>query len=310
MELINEYIHLSRYLGGFIELNQGPGGNISIKQDNNIIIKKSGALLANTTEQSNWVICNIDVINDNILRNDNSEIPILAGEGKPSIETYMHILPPKIIVHLHPIKLLQYLCNNCEIPLKSYKYKLIEYYKPGIQLAKELIKQYDNNIQIYFLKNHGIVIMGNTVHDIISIINNIYIELFNIDYINKIYNIYNEIYDKYKYNYIIKQVVNLEISDILFKKYTPDIAVFLQNEPFILDTHTLVNYINKYNIPPSIILYKNNIFIIAKTNEQCYSIYEILYCYSQIKDSLITLTDIEVNELITWDKEIERKNAK
>ncbi len=311
-KLIQRYTILSRFIGGLTNWNQGPGGNISIKYNKDIIIKKSGSLLSNTTCESNFVICDINKVLEIYKNNDdNSRIPVTYGDGKPSIELFMHLLPSNMIVHLHPSPILSLLCSNNDISIKNIKTKTIGYYKPGIKLANELFKVYENDINIYFLRNHGIIILGNTEYDIINYMNIISNELFNTinNEIKILYHIYNKLYESFNYNYIIKQVYNICIKDTCFKPYTPDMALFLQNKALILDDDTIENYINIYNINPTILVLENNIYIIGTTLEQCNSIYEILHAYNCINNGNI-LNDEDINEITNWDKEIERKNAK
>ena len=79
--------------------------------------------------------------------NESLEDCVLGGAGKPSLETFFHLLPSKIIVHLHPTFFLGPLCSkdvssiftNEDFPSSL----LIKYNKPGLLLAKDIFKAYN-----------------------------------------------------------------------------------------------------------------------------------------------------------------------
>ena len=79
----------------------------------------------------------------------------------------------KYTTHLHPVQFLK-ICGliNCEAILNDYfkNFCFVNYYTPGIDVAIELKKIY-NNQNIIFLKNHGIVITSDNINDIYKLLN-------------------------------------------------------------------------------------------------------------------------------------------
>jgi len=328
MEFLDEYIDLCKMFGALTEWIQGPGGNFSIKNKNNILIKRSGALVSAVTQENNWILCDIEKIKECILMSNEDAISsMIKGNGKPSIEVFLHCISSKFVLHFHPTPLLGLLCSNLinnYSKLGIYSCKIIEYYKPGLELAKHI----DNtSYDIYFLKNHGVIIHGDTIEEIINKMKVISSNLFpkSIQYsdIDTIYTMYTTIKELTSKYYIIKPFYNistLNISQItVFNPYTPDIVVFLQSKPlYIADINigdtNIKNSITKYytdehNIP-SIIILNNMYYTIGLTHEQCISINEILISYIDISNSVCNITHLstsDVNSLINWDKEKERK---
>ena len=95
----------------------------------------------------------------------------------------MHaIINKKYIVHLHSISVLSYaiLKNGkklLESKLKGMKWIWIKYKKPGLNLAKEIEKKMSDDINIYILQNHGIIIASNTLIKINSLLKKIVAKL-------------------------------------------------------------------------------------------------------------------------------------
>ena len=108
----------------------------------------------------------------------------------------MHaIINKKYIVHLHSISVLSYaiLKNGkklLESKLKGMKWIWIKYKKPGLNLAKEIEKKMSDDINIYILQNHGIIIASDTLTKINSLLKKIETKLkrkisFNLKKIKK-----------------------------------------------------------------------------------------------------------------------------
>lgn len=318
---MDTYINLCQTLGPLTDWVQGPGGNFSIKTSaDTLIVKKSGAIIAKTTENNGWVECSISKIREQY-ENNNEDISetVIRGQGKPSIEAFFHIIETPIVVHLHPSKLLNILCND--IHLENFpQIKTIPYSKPGIPIAKEFFKSYQKEIPIYFLKNHGIIIIGNTPEDIykhLIFLRKQFIKTEHSTNIELVLEIRKKIYEKTGKNMIIKPLFsNISPSHRyyrLFFPYTPDIVVFLQKYPLSFESdndppaNIFEEYYEKHNIIPSIILTPSMVYTIGVNFEACISIEEIFQAYTEIEDGASFLDNAEVEELITWDKEKERK---
>jgi ribulose-5-phosphate 4-epimerase/fuculose-1-phosphate aldolase len=298
-DILNEYVNMCRLLGGWTDWVQGPGGNCSIKFDGKLLVKRSGALIGNTTDTNGWVLCDMSGI-QTALREGREDISrtVLEGEGKPSIEAFFHCLSSRIVVHLHPAPLLPLLCSSTPISLPGSK--TIEYLKPGIPLANALLEAYDSDTRIYFMKQHGVLFMGETLDEIMEHMIKVS-TLFDgpRTNISTVRSISDKIFRTLGFRYLFKPWfgMNVHVSQT-FLPYTPDIAVFLTSSPSESNIDTV----------PTVVMIDGICYTIGNTLEQCMSVFEILYAHGCGKGTF--LSEDQVLELITWDKEKERKQIR
>lgn len=325
---MNEYCNI---LGKDREYVQGAGGNVSWKIDSKIWVKASGKWLSQALKENIYVEVNRDNALDNILKGDFDQ-PITTNDNsdlRPSIETIFHILMPhQVVIHLHAIKPLAILIqkNYKEIFRKLLKdhlsYEFIDYIKPGTELGKSIhFKLMSNNdIDVFFLQNHGIIIGGDSIKQADDILKLIiskveeYLSNKSLDELIKKNNIAP------KKLFINDKVLNLlddnELNMIVFSDklishvkyswaYAPDHVVFLGSKPFIYDS---VDQIESCNEIPQLAFIKGlGIYVDESWN---LSKYEQLICfYDVMKNATSNLTEInllkpsQINELINWDSE-------
>jgi len=280
---MDDFLYLSRLYGGLDELVQAGGGNISVKnyQKNEIIIKSSGYNLADVSDIDGYTILNTLNLNNftNLVDND-LNVNIVKG-GNPSIETFFHLFLKKYTVHLHPTLINIFMCSNMKMPTINEQYITIDYYKPGIELSNEIYKIY-NKENVIFLKNHGVIFTSDSIGELKHTINNCY---------NCFCNNHNLLlsYEKLLNNHEKKCIY--KIPGIYQNKlkcniisYTPDIAIYLLN--------SVVNHDGIY-------------YIIGNSKYKCYQIFEVLLSYFTLSENNanIGLTDSQISELISWDKE-------
>lgn len=325
--MMNEYNHLCKCIGGWTDWFQGAGGNISVKDEKTVVLKKSGATVSSA---NSGLACNLQKILDALSagsEDTSNAVMDDGGIGTPSIEAFLHAFPPRIIVHAHPYPLLTRLCSSDPIDALSFESKTVDYCKPGIPLAIALMSVYEERIHVYFLRNHGIVITGETVDDIIHRMHLVSNEFFaesvrtNVKLASSLFDVINK-RSMDKNSYIVKTFFPGGVSTGLgriFMPYTPDIAVFLRESPIILEhegqtiEREVKKYIDTYSHLPSVVLAKGVFYVIGRTPESCYNIYEIVQSYIEIEQqqptSLTFLTPEQVCEIVNWDKEKLRQNS-
>lgn len=252
---IDLYKKLAVLFGGFQDLIQGAGGNLSIKTDTQIIIKSSGTCLS---EIDKYCICSLP------------DLQILGGSGKPSMEAGFHCLPKRIIVHFHSISFLstwngQGLC--------------LPYIQPGESLSEKLHHVYTGESIIY-LANHGIILLADTEEELYSLLQSIYSVSFmrTFDSIKQIYE---------KTNSVFLELSNLS-HFLFFKPFTPDLFLFLGKKPFrLLSEETpiecqLAEYEQETGRPPSIVYIGKSVFCIAPSWKKCILIRDMYDAYCKI----------------------------
>ena len=309
----NELIFLSKYFGQS-ELNvQGQGGNISVKSNNLLLIKSSGCILGNIEKDNGFCIVNNTKCNE-LLNTFNSKLyeTKLFGYKNPSMETFFHCFMKKYTIHIHFTLSNIFLCkNNCEI-LKdlNVNYELINYYLPGLELAIKVMEKYNNNIELYFLKNHGLIITTNNFENIFVLFKNVF-NFFNKILMNKYlfesytFDINKLIYKKFNKSIICRIYQNINCNYISNIKYCfPDLAVYIQNIKNINE----INEIDNFSVIPEIIIYKDNIYILAENLIKIQCIFETLNLYKEISNDYDNLEIICANKIQNMDEEKYRKN--
>lgn len=151
VEWIDELVNLSRTIGQNPSLVQGGGGNTSVKADGHLYIKASGMPLKEMSAERGWV-----VLGDN------------TATERPSMEWPMHqTLTAPWVCHTHSVYLNVFGCmQNNNHALSGYT--VLPYIQPGKQLA-QMISQIDPQPEIMILRNHGLLVTGKTVQDVLRL---------------------------------------------------------------------------------------------------------------------------------------------
>jgi putative hydrolase of the HAD superfamily len=281
---VNELIFLSKYFGQSNLNIQGPGGNISVKLDEIIFIKSSGAVLGNLSYTEGYCLANntkcLELLkNEKELELKNTKI---FGYKIPSMETFFHAFMKKYTVHIHFTLSNIFFCSNKYFQLNNfpYNYEIIKYIPPGLLLANEVYKKYSSECDIYFLENHGIIITNDNLEIILEIYKNIY-NYFN----NLLDNKFNDEYNTFliNKNYYFKKNKLLIIRyidyqyEILEKiKYCfPDLAIFIEKIKIADNLEELYQNLDTYNI----IIINKKIYLCADTLTKIYYLVELLDKY-------------------------------
>ena len=283
---VNELVFLSKYFGQSLLNVQGPGGNISVKLDDFLFIKSSGCILGNISYTDGYCIVDKNECDKMVKTNQNKITDAkIYGYKVPSMETYFHSFMKKYTIHLHFTPSNIYFCSNNAINLEDFKYNyaVIDFYSPGIELANEIYKCYTYSCDIYFLKNHGVIITASEMTDVIAYFEYIF------DYFNKkLNNVYeaeatcfrlNQIYADNKLNVVVKIAEGMPVE--IFRNMQicfPDMAVFVKN---IIEIKALEDLIKNF-VNYDVILYKNKVYCIADNITKLYSLVEILESYKTI----------------------------
>lgn len=259
----NEMVELSRMFSDW-EYTQAGGGNISVKHDEFMYIKGSGSSFKNVTTS---VMFKGKCING----------------VRESIETCVHFLLKKYVVHLHPICVnrLTVLENGRDILSKLFPNALIlDYATPGIKLAASLSRVYRDE-KIIFLLNHGLIVTGNNKEEVIKLV--------------------KEVEEKTK-RYAPKQLYTLEEtcvpqkdSEIKYMAYC-GLKEEIHLKPMIPDH---VVYLSKVVYLP-----RRGYFAVHNTKEGCENIRDVFRSYVCLLSEKSTfLSENEIAFLTNWEAE-------
>jgi rhamnose utilization protein RhaD (predicted bifunctional aldolase and dehydrogenase) len=323
---IQDYVKLCKFLGSDIELIQGSGGNFSVKTEDQILIKSSGTSLAETTESSGYTICQLSKVRQCIQeRTETLDDTIIGGTGKPSMELFFHVLPYKWVVHTHPTFILTQLCTpNWKSITSALPHMHIPYLTPGIELGLYILQLYDNE-RVLFLQNHGVIVCGNTISEVLECMDEIYYK-YNV-YSEKVYHKYTaafELQEEMNRHYNITNTLKLSklvksMTDRIFFPLTPDISLFLKYVPMVQEdksttpSHTFKSYCKTISTEPSVVSINGFVYTYGKSYKHCCYIEDILYSYLQIMShtnpsTLIFFDSSAISTLTSSDKETYRLN--
>lgn len=348
MNIIHDFIQISRYAGMREDLVQAGGGNTSGKMSNEeMYIKASGCQLSEISEDYGWCKVNPKIIVDYFSK-DNPEITqdaekaliskcLISGK-RPSIEVFLHSITKKYTLHTHPtvVNILASTKEGWETLKTLFPDALfVDYATPGIKLAAEYFKafkSFGNNPSIIFLKNHGLVVSDESADVVISkteevlykIEENLSLDMGRYHNSTKVYDVTCSIPQlENKIVYISQNMDVLKGVEAFGEKlweyqFCPDCLVYCGKKVLILkDDFTesdFSSHIASYG-NPVILTCKNNVYILADSVKKAKDVESVLSFSAQIalankKQIIYTLNDEEQNFLLNWDSEKYRQQMK
>jgi rhamnose utilization protein RhaD (predicted bifunctional aldolase and dehydrogenase) len=321
-------VKLARIFGGSSRNVQAGGGNISEKRGDKMYIKASGIHLSQVsenyglsavayTELEDYVIRSIGLgVSLDILEEKVSKSSL--NDFKPSIETSMHLVLAKYVVHTHDEAYLRLFVSKDykrikEDIISSVDCAFVPYVKPGVELTKSILSIKNNRIPaILFLENHGIVFHANKADKLfenyykcISILNKYLIdESLNywLNFQRKIFLKNNQNVRYFESRYLSKYV---EILPKLEKNVIcPDQAVYI-NKVYTKEDE----YLSK-GIEFDILCYKSTVIIAANTWKKFKEIEELIMVLIEVinnASNLQTLDASDTERLRNWSLEKHRQ---
>lgn len=310
-------------------LVQGAGGNVSWKDGGVLWVKASGTWLAEAESNDIFVPVNLTHLQDALAKQDFSVKPEMASTFglRPSIETLLHaLMPHKVVVHLHAVEVLAHLVRvNARQKIQdlvgdAVNWIFVDYFKPGADLARAVFKELKNkpNADIVFMGNHGVVIGGRDVDEVISKLHTLTLKLKTEIPQSLTENcpltLESDFFSRGYVSCTDKEVGALVIKDELINwlRYGwalyPDHVVFLGTQAMILERNfeTLeLEEIASFK-PPFIFAIGDGVYesLVATPAQK-----KQLRCYLDVTSRLVdvdefsTLTFHQVSELLDWDAE-------
>ncbi|HVY53647.1 MAG TPA: class II aldolase/adducin family protein [Gammaproteobacteria bacterium] len=327
MDLSATVKRYSAQIGNDPLLIQAAGGNVSWKEEGTLWIKSSGTWLKDAIKKE--IFIPLDLAKTHFL--------IAAGEAKfdtattietelrPSIETSLHaLLPHKIVVHVHAVEVIaravmQDAKNDFACLLKDLNWLWVDYVKPGPNLAQAIHKATDgNNLpDILILGNHGLVVGGNNIEEVNSLLETVikrcqiiprHITQINIEDLDKDKKWQSQGYiipEDQRLHALALDDTCLEIARNAWVMY-PDHAVFLGSKACF--SNKLI--FNSSSKPACILVPGKGVLINAEISQ---SQYAMLQCYLEVALRIVEphkispLTDDQINELLNWEQEKHRQ---
>ena len=346
MNEIKNLIKLSKYAGMREDIIQAGGGNTSVKiNDETMFIKSSGYQLSEMEENVGYSKVNykkiVDYFKSNleIKRSDEKELlenTLIEGK-RPSIETFLHSITEKYTLHTHPLLINVFTSRkNGMKELKSMfpDSLVIDYQTPGIFLAKEFFDKFlklenPQKANIVFLKNHGLIVSGKNMDEVIELHESILETLENKLKVNmRAYRnstfLFKKLEDFIENNIVylcengrIKDFIeNNSIEDINYC-FSPDSLIYCNKKILLLNKdddmlEVIKNHSLKYG-NFNVVYFENELYIIAPNVKKAKEIESVLSFNLQVlelnkNNEMDFLTEEEQNFLLNWDSEKYRKN--
>jgi rhamnose utilization protein RhaD (predicted bifunctional aldolase and dehydrogenase) len=349
MQELLDLVKISRYAGQRLDLVQAGGGNSSVKTSEGVMfIKASGVLLSEVNCQKGFSELNLNklkgVFLDDFILNSLSkkERELRSADwvgkaqiqgAKPSIETTIHAILQKYVLHTHPIVVNMLVCREGWIQqARSFfpndDFCFMEYYTPGIDLAlalKNHISVIGKIPQVIFLQNHGLIVNSEKLEEIFELNECIVskledflgVNLTSFKVVHKLGCVLNE---KFGLNDFIYKVEDLWLNQMLSKvpalfdmaPFAPDVVVFCGSGAVLMsdmnDVKAIEAYIEKFGVFPKVLIYNEMIFIIAPSLRKAKEMEEvlkftILVLYHNRNQKLNFLKEDEIDYLNNWEAE-------
>ncbi len=199
---MEELIYISRIVGSDPDLVQGGGGNTSVKTRNegSILVKASGTSLADMDRKRGWARLDLNALRTILSIRGLSSLPpekredrigqlltrtVVQPRGaRPSVESNLHALLDRVVIHIHPVGLNTFLCSRrsrelyLDVVGKPRGEPLyVPYTDPGYILASRMKreieryrKRFGYSPAVVLLENHGLFVAAPEVESCLRLL--------------------------------------------------------------------------------------------------------------------------------------------
>lgn len=352
---ISGLVEISKYSGMREDLIQAGGGNTSAKDDKYMYVKASGCQLSEVRDGFGYSKVDYKHLNalmedflkekqihdkETLSKIENDMLNKCLVEGnRPSIETFLHAMSGKYVIHSHAMIVNILLDTENGIGILKTLFPdavFVDYYAPGLRLAIACYKEYkksNKSLDVVFFKNHGVLVSDNTYENTIK---------KNEDIVNKIaeyLGINNQaetrstrIYDMLKikfqeFNGIVYHAQHKKVVDyaaILNGKewnhrLSPDSIVYIGKKILSVANEDELKmeiqiFGDNYGIP-GVIVCNEQVYIVSENIKKAKDIESVLAWTADILtstnvDDICSLKEDDINFLLNWDAEKYRKSMK
>lgn len=340
--LMEDFCRISKYAGMREDLVQAGGGNSSVKiSEREMLIKASGYFLSEMNGRDGYAVVDYKRAIKFVSMEEHSYTEkemlkeILYRGEKPSIEVFLHALMKQYTLHTHPL-VVNILTSrkNWRKDLKSLfpDAAFVSYATPGIELARVCLKQIkENDADIVFLQNHGLIVSGKTAEEVIKKNENVIRKIQ--EYLGKdVWDerdsctlaemLYSSIpnFDQIVYQTKDVRIYNILNSDIAWKDkmaVSPDATVYCGEKVLVLRENIceeIQHYYESYGMP-TVIWFGKQLYIVAENVKKAMEIQSLLAFILQTvwhnKEKEMNLLSAEEQKFLRgWDAEKYRRSKK
>jgi ribulose-5-phosphate 4-epimerase/fuculose-1-phosphate aldolase len=162
MNALEELGWLGRALGD-LRWVQGPGGNVSIKDGAELVVKASGVRLRDVAQENGHARVPLDDAKKALAADGAADARLFGHKPRPSLETYFHALDGRVVAHTHALGVLLYACSADRGARPDGVTGEVAYARPGRGVAiamQDVLAEGDE--QAIVLLSHGLVVIAPT----------------------------------------------------------------------------------------------------------------------------------------------------
>lgn len=161
---------LGSALGG-LRWVQGPGGNCSVKLGSTLWVKASGTRFAEVAQPGGHTKVPLALASTALEGDPTAERDLFGHTPRPSLETYFHVLGPRVVAHTHALGVLLYACSNEPFSARvDDGVVAIPYVRPGRGIAlavRDVLGEVEECVCI--MRNHGVVVYAQSAERAIEL---------------------------------------------------------------------------------------------------------------------------------------------
>jgi len=363
MNELQQLVELSQFAGQRFDWVQAGGGNTSLKAtDEQLWVKRSGISLADVSEENGLVSLRQECLKNGLLKLvtatdlsrellDREALAVLEKAGqvgniaRPSIESFLHVLGPKFILHSHPIGV-NVLCSRDDWmsvlrPLFPHAY-LVPYATPGILLARELLKvwpdaAHDSKPVMAFLQNHGLIVGADSAETVICETERVCreisrlapLDLSSFSATTCISKLLAQVapgpwFSRYCSDSLIEQAFQKDEGAIFCPHFCPDQVVYLGGPPLKLkdlhDTEPFKAYLRDFRGYPRVVILddglagsKPSLYLVARRLAKTHDVEALLRFQVLVQQGRVNpiqpLSSSEIRFLQSWESEKYRQKV-
>jgi rhamnose utilization protein RhaD (predicted bifunctional aldolase and dehydrogenase) len=158
-------------------ITQGAGGNTSIKDGQQLIIKASGTHLRKALEQDIFIAIDLPELRAAIAKGREYDFNAnLTQTGRGSIETPLHAaIDQRVVIHVHSVRALSFALRidglkDLERLLSGLSWTWVPYAKPGWPLTWELLRVSAPETNVWILQNHGVIVAADSCDEALALL--------------------------------------------------------------------------------------------------------------------------------------------
>ena len=161
---MNDLKTLGECLGG-VDWAQGPGGNVSVKDDGTLFVKASGRRLRDLGMPGSIAEVPMDLAARALAGDAAAETAVFARTPRPSLETYFHALGGRVVAHTHALGALLVACSTAP----HTDALLVPYERPGAGLATAVARVLGGrSTGVLVLQSHGLLVYAESVDEAVE----------------------------------------------------------------------------------------------------------------------------------------------